>query len=987
MNTLDFTTFETTMSKRPAPGSDITTADFLDIDGEHVRMKGDRFLCNARGRDKSLCECPATSFLPNLCGRHCTKDPTLTAAPDRVQPTPEKMRQLQCQRAAATSASTANGGGPARPATLVSVMATVNPTPNSSATDTNSSSTLPTAQAISLAGTGGVATASTPVAGASIDAAPGKTSTKGTSSTAATTNLSAAQGPAPAPSAIGGFSAAAFEAVTRSFDANRQADNLSRDRGSSVVPHSEKLNLALETTFNNTRARSAFPFPSTMVFEKAAFWGPADPVWDTIWGLVSNATVPVGPFTGVAASAYPFNAAVTSQPIRLPVTAAVRPSPPPRGHSSVARLQDLLQGSFGSTSTPAWATVLGLVKQDMANIAEVSRIPSANMLRGATTVLREAIVTHLATTWKTVLASNPDVSPLPYPLQTCLLGEVGNSARQVVRACTALGLHLPAWARGNADSEPESRAQLEAALQGAGFHSLRTPPAGMDEATLFAALSAAASPTLPGGAQNDIGLADRHGQHSRVTSVPNTAGGAAAAAAGAGSGAGAQPHAGFGNHFGHSQEARPSDGPPTGAQRQTYLRLLQESAAADAAMQDESSEEPRINSLRSIAEAASSSLRTLAQSRVMLTNSDTDVILDHYQNKALDGVQRLRDAGNQLFGLPDSIVRGVINANQSLIRPDGSTRPDAGMRNIMSTMLDHKCMLMSMYPLTEAQKASVVEFKFMNIPAGIFMRRSCRETKADMFNNIVPAPSKSMPAAHLVKVVNGAQLQEYFERLFELAGEVHGSRPMRAALDWWRRLVADWRELFMLVVEVQHIFSSHCNEFASSLQQWASGIDGASAPKPSFVAFGRHTQRLRVRLEGRTASRDDEDPMWTSFGAPATRAHPQPGPHTRAGGGTATPARLPPAAAAARLPPAAPAGQGSGFVDTHILPRLNCAVPAHAPARRAKIMEVAARAPTPNGARHRICFNLVENKTCPNSPNCADRNGITMVCYHNIDTI
>ena len=564
-----------------------------------------------------------------------------------------------------------------------------------------------------------------------------------------------------------------------------------------------------------------------------------------------------------------------------------------------------------------------------------------------------------------------------------------------MRACTALGLHPPSSASGHADSEPESRSQLEAALQGAGFHTLRTPPAGMDEATLFAALSAAASPALPGGAQNDIGLVGGQSQHHHVTVAPNLAGSSATATAGAGSEVRTHLHslrAGFGNHFGHSEEAMPSGGPPTGPNRQAYLALLQESAAADAATQDDSSEEPRINSLRHLAEAASSSLRTLAQSRVMLTNSDTNVILDHYQSKALDGVQRLRDAGNQLFGLPDSIVRGVINANQSLIRPDGSTRPDAGMRNIMSTMLDHKCMLMSMYPLTEAQKASIVEFKFMNIPAGIFMRRSCRETKADMFNNIVPTHTKSMSATNLVKVVNGAQLQEYFERLFELAGEVHGPRPMRAALDWWRMLVSDWRELFMLVVEVQHIFSSHCNEFASSLQQWASGIDGASAPKPSFVAFGRHTQRLRVRLEGRTASRDDEDPMWTSFAsAPAaranTRAHPQPGPHARAGAGAAAPARLPPAAAAARFPPAAPAGQGAGFVDTHILPRLNRAVPAHAPARQAKIMEVAARPPAPNGERHRICFNLVENKACPNSPNCADRHGKTMVCYHNIDTI
>jgi len=683
VNTLDFTIFDTTMSKRPAPGSDITSTDLLDVDGEPVRMKGERFLCNARAKDKSRCECLATSFLPNLCGRHCTKDPALVANLHRVQPTHEVLDQLQQQRAAASSAASAGGGNPPRPATLTTGFTTVNSTPNRSATNTDSPSPLPTARAITLAGTGGALETGVlnPVTGTSIGATFGTASTGSASSTTATTNptnpSTTAQGLA---SAVRGFSAAAFEEVARSFDANRQADSLSRNRGSIFMPHSERLTLASETTFSNTRARSAFPFPSAMVFEKAEFWGPADPVWDTIWGLVGNATVPVAPFTGVAASTYPFNAAVTSHPVNLPVTAAVRPAPPPRCHSSVARLQDLLQGSFGSTAEPAWAAVLGRIKQDLANIAEISRMPSANALRNATSVLKEAIETHLASTWKAALASNPDVSPLPYPLQTCLLGEVGNTARQVVRACTALGLHPPSSASGHADSEPESRSQLEAALQGAGFHTLRTPPAGMDEATLFAALSAAASPALPGGAQNDIGLVGGQSQHHHVTVAPNLAGSSATATAGAGSEVRTHLHslrAGLGNHFGHSEEAMPSGGPPTGPNRQTYLALLQESAAADAATQDDSSEEPRINSLRHLAEAASSSLRTLAQSRVMLTNSDTNVILDHYQSKALDGVQRLRDAGNQLFGLPDSIVRGVISANQSLIRPDGSTRPDA----------------------------------------------------------------------------------------------------------------------------------------------------------------------------------------------------------------------------------------------------------------------------------------------------------------------
>ena len=342
VNTLDFTIFDTTMSKilPLAPISPPLTHLTLTVNLSGLKATASSAM-RADGTNRFV---NARQPRSNLCG---TKDPTLAAELDRVQPAPEKLRQLQCQRAAATSAATADGGGPPGPPTLATVMATVNPTPNSSATGTNSSSTLPTTQAISLAGTGGGASAPHPVAGASIGAAPDKTSTKGTSNTSATTNLSAAQCLAPAPSAIGGLSAAAFEAVTRSFDANHQADYLSRDRGSIFMPHSEKLTLALETTFNNTRARSAFPFPSTMVFEKAAFWGPADPVWDTIWGLVSNATVPVGPFTGVAASTYPFNAAVTSQPVRLPVTAAVRPVFHP---AVTARWQDSRTSSKGPSA-------------------------------------------------------------------------------------------------------------------------------------------------------------------------------------------------------------------------------------------------------------------------------------------------------------------------------------------------------------------------------------------------------------------------------------------------------------------------------------------------------------------------------------------------------------------------------------------------------------------------------------------------------------
>ena len=118
------------------------------------------------------------------------------------------------------------------------------------------------------------------------------------------------------------------------------------------------------------------------------------------------------------------------------------------------------------------------------------------------TNLTRAIGAHLSAGWKTDLTRSPRTSPLPYPLQTCLLGELGCSNSVVVRACAALNLSVPP----GIGTAPEARATLEATLQAAGFHAMDRPVPNADEATLMAMLRTSQASTRPGGATNDIEL-------------------------------------------------------------------------------------------------------------------------------------------------------------------------------------------------------------------------------------------------------------------------------------------------------------------------------------------------------------------------------------------------------------------------------------------------------------------------------------------------
>ena len=111
------------------------------------------------------------------------------------------------------------------------------------------------------------------------------------------------------------------------------------------------------------------------------------------------------------------------------------------------------------------------------------------------------IFVRVRDSWKASLSAAPKVSPLPYPLQSCLMGKVGSSTDLLIRVCDALRLAVPP----GTDNEPEMRAMVEAALDAAGFGALDRPPADMDEATLIAALQASAA-NLPGEASNDIEL-------------------------------------------------------------------------------------------------------------------------------------------------------------------------------------------------------------------------------------------------------------------------------------------------------------------------------------------------------------------------------------------------------------------------------------------------------------------------------------------------
>ena len=183
-----------------ASTSDITITDMMDSDGEPLRLKRSRLICNHLKGDGNLCENNATSFGPNLCGVHAPKDPNITL--NKVHPDVTSLRETT--RARASSSARANGGVQEDDSTT-----TTTTTPAIPNTDTN------TELGTTTAGSGGQ-----------------------------------------------GFSHAAFAAVARAMD-QQGADRLSRPN-MAVVLFPEMVTLAEETTFSNTRSLLAFPFVASL---------------------------------------------------------------------------------------------------------------------------------------------------------------------------------------------------------------------------------------------------------------------------------------------------------------------------------------------------------------------------------------------------------------------------------------------------------------------------------------------------------------------------------------------------------------------------------------------------------------------------------------------------------------------------------------------------------------------------------------------------
>ena len=97
----------TSGTKRAAASTaDIVIADMMDSDGQPLRLKRSRLICNHRKGDGNLCENNATSFGPNVCGVHAPKYPSNTL--NRTHPDLTSM--LEETRARASSSARANGG-------------------------------------------------------------------------------------------------------------------------------------------------------------------------------------------------------------------------------------------------------------------------------------------------------------------------------------------------------------------------------------------------------------------------------------------------------------------------------------------------------------------------------------------------------------------------------------------------------------------------------------------------------------------------------------------------------------------------------------------------------------------------------------------------------------------------------------------------------------------------------------------------------------
>jgi hypothetical protein len=176
----------------------------MDSDGQPLRLKRSRLICNHLKGDGNLCENNATSFGPNLCGVHAPKDPNITL--NKVHPDVTSLRETT--RARASSSARANGGVQEDDSTTTTTTAPAIPNTDTN-TDTN------TELGTTTAGSGGQ-----------------------------------------------GFSHAAFAAVARAMD-QQGADGLSGPN-MAVVLFPEMVTLAEETTFSNTRSLLAFPFVASL---------------------------------------------------------------------------------------------------------------------------------------------------------------------------------------------------------------------------------------------------------------------------------------------------------------------------------------------------------------------------------------------------------------------------------------------------------------------------------------------------------------------------------------------------------------------------------------------------------------------------------------------------------------------------------------------------------------------------------------------------
>jgi hypothetical protein len=350
-------------------------------------------------------------------------------------------------------------------------------------------------------------------------------------------------------------------------------------------------------------------------------------------------------------------------------------------------------------------------------------------------------------------------------------------------------------------------------------------------------------------------------------------------------------------------------------------------------LEGKSEEEQRLLQIQLLTQAAND-FHSLANAKKILPWEEADQVIEQVSDNAHKGMEALQAANGAMLELQPHLARAIIVNGQQLLKQDGSVKADHGMRSMMHALLDHQALNMGQPALPAKHNNHMIGFEFNKIPGDLLLRRESRKISIDIMKNVT---SKRNPSA-FVEVTTGPLFREMLERLFELAGVIHGEEPMHKAEKKWRGCLKLWREAKWQVEWCILVWLQHCEEFSSHLRQWAMGLGGLSRPKPDFLTFLPRTTEAIAEFTTRAHLQDAEDPRWNGVQQPlcSKRAKlneaPDPAPEPTAF--APVDHSLPSPAGSA----AGDAGATSNFVTTSILPRLTRAVPQHPQQRRDKII-------------------------------------------------